>query len=80
MRLRFSVAVAVVEAPLAAQIQPLAGELPYAAGSAIKRKRKERNTCGIENHSCSHFKLKGNLTVPLTYRILLITLSEPQKE
>ena len=42
MPLRSSVAVAVAEAPAAALIQPLAPELPCAAGAALKRKEKKR--------------------------------------
>ena len=42
MRLRSNVAMAVVWPSPAALIQPLAQELPYAAGVAIKRKKKKK--------------------------------------
>ena len=45
MQFGCDIAVAVMQASAAALIQPLAQELPYAAGSAIKRKR-ERERMG----------------------------------
>ena len=42
MQLRSSVAMAVAKTSAAAPIQPLPWELPYATGTAIKRKKKER--------------------------------------
>jgi len=39
MQLRSCAAVAVVQASAEAPIQPLAWELPYAAGSALKSKK-----------------------------------------
>ena len=47
MQLRSSVAVAVVWAPDAAPIQPLAWELPHAAGAAVKRKKKIHDELNI---------------------------------
>ena len=41
MRLGFGVAMAVVQPAAAAPIQPLVRELLYAAGVAIKRKKKK---------------------------------------
>ena len=41
MWLGSGVAVAVMQASATAVIRPLAWELPYAAGAAVKRKRKE---------------------------------------
>ena len=40
MQLRSSVAEAVAEASAVTPIRPLAWKLPYAAGAAIKRKKK----------------------------------------
>ena len=41
MRLKSGVAMAVAQTAAAAQIQPLAWELSYATGVAIKRKKKK---------------------------------------
>ena len=42
MQLGSSVAMAVVEAPAAAPVRPLAWELPYDAGAIIKVKKKRK--------------------------------------
>ena len=44
MGLRSGVAVAVVEAGSCSPIPPQAWELPYAAGAALKKKKKKRDT------------------------------------
>ena len=48
MGLGYSVAMAVAQAAAATPIQPLAQELPYAAGAAIKKKK----TIYLEIISC----------------------------
>ena len=50
MRLGSRVVVAVAEAAAAALIQPLAREIPCAAGAVIKRKKKEKRKYNINQH------------------------------
>ena len=51
MWLRSSVAMAVAQASAAAQIRPLAQELPYAPGAAIKRKKERKKKSFIIHNS-----------------------------
>ena len=52
MWLQSSVALALAGTTPAASIRPLAQELPYTTGDAIKRKEKKKHILGSKNKLC----------------------------
>ena len=58
-------------------IRPLAWESPYAAGAAIKRKKKRTNNPNLQDRLLEHLKLGFGSHTSIPHHVLCVTQAHP---